>query len=62
MNVPISRIPMFPVPVNPRWYECYWMTERPPRPTLLAAVLRRLFRRTASRATLRSGAEARVRA
>ena len=52
--------PMLPFPVNPRWYECYWMTERPPRLAYLAAVLRRLRRRTVSRPMRHSGAEARV--
>jgi hypothetical protein len=51
--------PMLPLPVNPRWYEYYWMTERPPRLPDLAAVLRRLCRRTVSR-SMRHGAEARV--
>jgi hypothetical protein len=33
---------MSPFPVNPRWYEEYWMTEQPPRLARLAATLRRL--------------------
>jgi hypothetical protein len=33
---------MSPFPVNPRWYDEYWMTERRPRLLHLAAVLRRL--------------------
>ena len=33
---------MSPFPVNPRWYEEYWMTEQPPRLARLAAALRRL--------------------
>ena len=33
---------MSPFPVNPRWYEEYWMTEQPPRWARLAAALRRL--------------------
>jgi hypothetical protein len=33
---------MSPFPVNPRWYDEYWMTERRPRLLHLAAALRRL--------------------
>jgi hypothetical protein len=33
---------MSPFPVNPRWYEEYWMTEQPPRLARLAAALRHL--------------------
>ena len=33
---------MSPFPVNPRWYDEYWMTERRPRLLRLAAALRRL--------------------
>ena len=33
---------MSPFPVNPRWYDEYWMTERRPRQLRLAAALRRL--------------------
>jgi len=50
--------PMLPIPMDPRWYEYYWMTERPPRLAHLAAVLRRLRRLLASGARLRSRAEA----
>lgn len=52
--------PMLPFPVNQRWYEYYWMTERPPRLGYLAAVLRRLGRRTVSGPMRHCGAEARV--
>jgi hypothetical protein len=33
---------MSPFPVNPRWYEEYWMSDRQPRLRSLTAVLRRL--------------------
>jgi len=29
---------MSPFPVNPRWYEEYWMTEQPPRLARLAVM------------------------
>jgi len=35
---------MTPFPVNPRWYEEYWMTEQRPRLARLAAALRRRVR------------------
>jgi len=49
---------MLPVPVNPHWYQAYWMTERPPRHRPLIALLRRLRRwLTVSRAKPRSRVE-----
>jgi hypothetical protein len=37
--------PMLPVPVNPHWYQAYWMTEHPPHHRHLTAVLRWLGHR-----------------
>jgi len=48
---------MSPFPVNPRWYDEYWMTERRPRPLRLAAALRRLRCSVSLRARSHSRAE-----
>jgi hypothetical protein len=50
---------MSPFPVNPRWYEEYWMTERPPRLLRLAAAMRRLRCLFSLRAKPQSRAEVR---
>jgi hypothetical protein len=34
---------MLPFPVNPRWYEHYWMNERTPRMLHLSMMLRRFL-------------------
>jgi hypothetical protein len=39
---------MSPFPVNPRWYEEYWMTEQRPLLARLAAALRTIKSNTCS--------------
>jgi hypothetical protein len=40
----MTRIPT-PLPVDPGWYEAYWLTEAPPRPHHVGSTLRQLVHR-----------------